>query len=527
MDPSAILSFARELAGRELDVALHGDATDWYRFRAGEDGLLRIEADNARGVLYAVYDSLAGKEAGEGTPEFAIRGINPCESLARHTPAQLETLLDRMGRWRMNTLIIHSNYGFLPFRDLILRETRRRGIDIVHYTYSNLCFMEGLAPEHYARDASGNPKWTSLQCETRLCASNEEALRKYREGLRSYLERHPDYERMIFTTADGCELCECPGCRTISPIGQWQAIFDPFFDAAHATHQIEMLSYVQRFSVPGDLSRIRQLPRVLFDSHLRFPRTPLGQSHEWMKHGLRHCFPPDGDPIQDPRGDVPINTYLWDRLLDWRGAFDGQLSVFENLMVQGIWGCPRPNTSVYLDDLRNFRKAGINGVIYECFEPGITPFLPTFDAIARTMWDLDAPHVPTDFEAGYLADGATDGDFLAMHPGHEKWALWRDRTPRAALAVLLYRFHREPSVEVCHEVLHHILNHPEKEDHDWIYIAQGALKKAFALGAIQPATPREAAFLNLKKLWDFQELHHPSRESAIEVIHSLWTRMKP
>lgn len=540
MTADAILAFARELYGRPIDSRIAaGGAGDAYAFEVGSDGALRVRSGSPRGVLYAVYDALAGKRSGQETPQFSIRGLNPCESLNRHTPEQLERLLDRMGRWRMNTLIIHSNYGFRTHRALIEREAARRGIELVHYTYSNLCFMEGIASAHFAKGDDGKPMWDRAECETRLCVSDSEGLVNYSRNVAAYLETHPDFNPLIFCTADGTHTCRCPPCRDLDAWGQWYPIFNPFFDAAHGQRRLEALLYQQRWRVPEDLSRIRQLDRLLFDTHIRYPRAPLGVPHAWMKQGLRFCYPADGDPIQDPRGDQPVNGYLWDRLAEWRAAFKGQLYVFENLMIQGIWGCPRPNTSIYLEDLRNFRRLGIDGVVYEAFEPGIGPFLPTFDTIAATMWNLQAPYTPTGFEAVFL--NPEDEEFWGFHPGHPKWDSCRGDYPRETLARLLYRFQSlkplafQPvkatgtdaeAVACCREILDHVLDHPRREDFDWIYIAFYALKKAAQLGALTPGDEIEREFLRTLKLWDFQEAFGPAaRDKTTKTIFSLRGRL--
>lgn len=539
-DSRSILALAREVYGCEVIAEIGGETNDAYIFHVGVDGTLHVKSGTPRGVLYAAYDAASGKRSGRESPEFSIRGLNPCESLNRHTSGQIGRLIDRMGRWRMNTLLIHSNYGFQAHRALIELEAARRGIELVHYTYSNLCFLDGIAPEHFAKGSDGQPMWKRAECETRLCVSDTEGLRHYAANVRRYLDAHPDYERLLFATADGARNCRCVSCAGKNAIAQWHPVFDAFFDAAHGRRKLEMLAYVQRFSVPSDLSRVGKLDRVLFDMHLRYPRTPFGVHHEWMKTGVRYGH---DDALQDSRGYCPINVYLWDRLAEWREAFKGQLYVFENLMIQGIWGCPRPNTSIYLEDLRNFRKLGIAGVVYEAFEPGIGPFLPTFDAIAATMWNLKAPYTPTAFEAAYLAEGATCATGLDMMPGHEKWDGSRGDYPCERLAQLLYRRELQRNLaaqdpgylnpgtpghrvflDCCRETLDHVLEHPQRETFDWIYIACYVLKTAQQLGAINPADEREREFLESVKLWDFQERHRPPREAAVTAIETLWRR---
>lgn len=538
--PQAILGFARELYGREIRADLGGpDTGDAYSFRVGPDGTLKVTSGSPRGVLYAVYDALSGRREGRETPQFPIRGLNPCESLNRHTPEQMARFLDRMGRWRMNTLIIHSNYGYATHRALIEREAAKRGIELVHYTYSNLCFMDGISPEHFAKNESGQPMWERAECETRLCVNDADGLAKYERNVGRYLDAHPDFDPLLFCTADGTSICRCPRCRDLGAWDQWFPIFNPFFDASRGKRRLEALLYQQRWSVPHDLSRIGQLSRLLFDTHIRYPRSPLGVGHEWMKQGLRFCYPEDGDPIQDPRGDQPVNRYLWDCLVEWRAAFKGQLYVFENLMLQGIWACPRPNTSVYLEDLRNFAKIGLDGVVYEAFEPGIEPFLPTFDAIAATMWDLEAPYAPTEFEKVYV--DPEDGEFWGFQPGHTKWDGRRGDYPREELVKLLYRFRSlqplpfQPvqaggsaaeAVTCCREILAHVLDHPQREEFDWIYIAFYTFKKAARLGALTPGNETERDFLETVKLWDFQERHADARQAAADTIFSLRRRLE-
>ena len=107
MNYSPVFSFARELYGKEIKADLKNDGSDWYEFSVGPGGKLYVKAGTERGVLYAVYDVLDGKKSGKEKPEFSIRGLNPRESLNRHTKEQIIKLIDRMGRWRMNTIIIH------------------------------------------------------------------------------------------------------------------------------------------------------------------------------------------------------------------------------------------------------------------------------------------------------------------------------------------------------------------------------------------------------------------------------------
>ena len=83
---SPVLRFARQLArGVPFGREFRRDGSDAYRFKVGEDGAIDVESGSQRGVLYAVYDVLAGKTSGDEKPAFAIRGLFPCDATQRHT----------------------------------------------------------------------------------------------------------------------------------------------------------------------------------------------------------------------------------------------------------------------------------------------------------------------------------------------------------------------------------------------------------------------------------------------------------
>lgn len=513
-----IVSYARSIAGEiNIDARLEPLSGDWYRFEMTGERMLQVTAGSERGVLYAVHEVLTGAARGSRNPAFAIRGLNPCETLARHTPEQIERLIDRMGRWRMNTLIVHSNYGYRLHRETIERECAKRGIAIVHYTYANLAFMRAMPSRYFAKSADGRLICPRLECETRLCASDPKGLRLYAKGVNQYLAEHPDYLRLLFATADGNDRCRCRECAAKNPIAQWQAIFDPFFDRAQGRWR-EMLVYVQRFSVPDELSRIRQLNRVLFDTHLRYARAPLGIAHVCCKGNPR-------ESEVDPRAtDAPINVYLLDRLREWRQAFDGELYVFENLMRQGTWSCPRPNTSIYLHDIQMFQRERIDGVVYECFEPGLEAFLPIFDRIAAALWNPELSYTPGPFEQAYLADGATDPVWEHLLPGHPRWRKFDLEYPRMELARRIYVTQVQPSEQSYRDLLQYLQQSP-RDSVDWLLIATQALKGARKHMDIRPSNDMEKLLLTTPKLWDVMESIEDPRCTIEEMLERMLKRI--
>ena len=109
---------------------------------------------------------------------FAIRGFNPCESLLRHTPEQLRRFIRRMKTLKMNTIIIHYDYGWKRYKDLILEECAASDINIILMTFGPRTFFRysNWKKEWFAKDLTGRPYCSNLECETYPCRFEKEAL---------------------------------------------------------------------------------------------------------------------------------------------------------------------------------------------------------------------------------------------------------------------------------------------------------------------------------------------------------------
>ena len=85
---------------------------------------------------------------------FPIRGFNMCESLLRHTPDELRRFLRRMKSLNFNTVIIHYDYGWKHYHDIICEECRKSGVDITLMTFGPRTFfsLSGCSREHFAKD---------------------------------------------------------------------------------------------------------------------------------------------------------------------------------------------------------------------------------------------------------------------------------------------------------------------------------------------------------------------------------------
>lgn len=339
-----------------------------------------------------------------GRVPFAIRGIHLCESLSRHTPAQLQRILGRLVEWRLNTFVVIPHYGFRRHESLIRDFCREHQIRLIQYTYSFLDFAAGAPPEMFARDASGRPVSAVMGCETRLCASLPAARRFFREGARRHLNEHvTPGDQLILATADGLQMCACEKCRALDPMEQWQ----PFLEIAVeeilrsgkpvTTH---FIAYVGRFRLPKRMDIFEKIDCVMFDTHLR---------HRWLPLGSSHAIGP-AEAIEgryDPAAlETPVNVYLLERLKEWRGAYRGKLYVFENLMIQSTMSLPQPNTRALLHDQETFRSLGMDGIVYEAFEPGIGAFEEQLACLSRGMMGETVDYVPDALEK--IATGIRD-----------------------------------------------------------------------------------------------------------------------
>ncbi len=312
-DKSPVLQFARQLAnGRAVRAVVRSDGSDAYRFTVAADGDIDVESGSERGVLYAVYDVLAGKTSGDCKPAFSIRGLFPCGVEQRHTPEMLRRLIDRMGRWRMNTLSVITQHGYREHAALIEEECAKRGIEVVHYTYCQLAFCDGIPRRCFAVDQRGKPRppGDRLETEDRLCASNPEALALFRQGVRRYLDEHPDRCRLIFAVPDGLDVCQCEKCRLLGPVGQAMTFFNIFMEESEGRKlQREFIVYFQRYKLPADRTWLRKTDAIMFDTFGRDPLVPL---HDPELKTYKNALHKDVDPRQPIRPSIATcSTACW------------------------------------------------------------------------------------------------------------------------------------------------------------------------------------------------------------------------
>lgn len=469
-------------------------------------------------------------------PALSIRGINICESLLRHTPEQIESLLDRMAAWKFNTLLIHDAYGFRKYGALISSLCADRSIRLVHYLQTSLVFLEGVSPDRFAKNASGDPLTPTLCNESRLCVSDPVSVECFREGARRFFSKVPGdhLSTWLLMDADGYGYCQCANCARLGPVEQWNRLFPIAIDEARATGKplvFWYLSYVWRYRLPADLRPFDHVEAVLFDTHQRCRWAPMGEPHALSVFNELEA---EADPVAR---ETPLNVYLADRLADWRRAFSGKVVVFENLMLQGSISCPQPYTPQLLSDIEHYRSNGVDGLILEAFEPGIQSFARQIDALAGRMLNPQFPvTAQTRIEqacAFFLRKESPQRfnyknqfNVLAWLTS-EKFdgvGLLRDHLQDDIL--LLYATHLRAfllsrSSADCARVVLFALDH--KARLDWVMIAFNLLR------AIEPPlNPCESSpllsairFLTHDKLWDWMEPLEAPLDEADKVIRSI------
>ncbi|MFH1614994.1 MAG: hypothetical protein ABIG61_07910 [Planctomycetota bacterium] len=492
----------------------------------------KIIGSNERSCLGGNYCLQNGGNKEIYKPRFQIRGINPCESLARHTPEQIEHLIDRMANWRMNTLIIHLCYGYKFHADQIEHLCRELGIEIKYYVQTSLLFLSEASPSIFAHDMNGNPHTKHLDNSTRLCVSEPAAVETFRNGARRFFSsnRIPPNAALVLMDADGCLFCQCPKCRYINPVQQWSRLFNIAIEEAQKSGKnlsIEYLCYLWRYELPEDFSIFDRVSGVMFDTHPRFRWKAINEPHNNMPYHTEAQVDPTAEGI-------PLNCYLYKQLKKWRQAYSGQLYVFENLMIQNSMSAPQPYTPQLLKDLDLYEDLGIDGIVYEAFEPGIESFSEQIGLLSRAMWSKPEQYNPTKLEEMCSRlDGLETSDSELIYRFNSLLYLATDKFDALAALdesgyddPLLYEYLALLRVFIKNRTFQNFCDivsflNQHRERFDWMNIT---FKLAKALPHAEKPRITSAAvreFLDIDKLWDLMEkMSDPVKETA-RIIESL------
>lgn len=447
---------------------------------------------------------------------FAVRGFNPCESLLRHTPDQLRRFIRRMKTLNMNTIIIHYDYGWKRYRELILEECAAANVNIILMTFGPRTFLSysGWKKEWFAKDPEGNPYLERLECETYPCRFQPEALDAYAYGAKMWLRSLPPQIRHVhMRAADGIMFCQCEKCRKLTDHEKWQPFVDIFADAVREVRPdlaFETDVYVKRYHIPRNRAPFRAMTNIMYDTFYRNTNFPLGfagyrdESVQWARTAY------DTDT-----GSVTSNEYHLKRLKEWTREFPGKVYIHENAMAQGLHGCFTDATSTFLKDLETFREIGVQGVCYEAYEPGYIGFAPMFELLAKALngepveWK-ETPRERFRRERNvpfYLENSAGLEDLIDDPFAREHFLHYRE-------------FWLDPGLEHAKSYLKFAFDHGDVLDPLFIgfsLVKSGPRNKKYFF---RDMTSLEEDFLHRRKLWDFME-DIPSDQDPREVCSNI------
>lgn len=433
---------------------------------------------------------------------FPIRGFNPCESLLRHTPEQLRTFIRRMKQLNFNSIIIHYDYGWKRYKDIILEECRNAGVEITLMTFGPRTFYSytNWKKEFFARKADGSFYTEKLECETYPCRFAPGALEAYEEGCAAWLaELPPEITRIHMRAADGRDFCCCPQCRQLPYTERWNPFIEKFVSTVKAHRpdlKIETDVYTQRYDIPADTAAFAAMDRIMFDTFPRIPGFPLGSSDDICTRGFMTRSYGNGSEPES----LTAGTAMLQKLEEWCKAFPGKIYIHENVMKQSFAGNFQYATSAYLEDLKKFHALGVQGVLFEAYEPGYAAFAEQFEILSRAMMGEEIDSTPSEAELRYrqLFNGEiTYDDFqfekYITDPVELKNRLFYNRR----LTDISPRFYRE--------YVNFAIKYRDRLDYLAIAfhnLRLGLMQNKFNLATLSPESKR---LCRSRKLWDFME----------------------
>jgi len=433
---------------------------------------------------------------------FSVRGFNFCESLLRHTPEQLRTFLRRMKTLNMNTVIIHYDYGWKRYRDLILEECEKNGIEIILMTFGPRTFLtySDWKPSWFARKTAGTPFTERLECETHLCCFEPECLAAYEYGAKEWLKHLPPQVRHVhMRAADGLMFCQCEKCRTMPEQDRWQPFVDLFTKAVLETRpdlRFETDVYVKRYNIPQNHQAFTQMTDIMYDTFYRSPQHALVSGTDRCTADMVQYAASEKNPDAPTAGLYHVN-----RLREWSRAFPGKIYIHENAMAQGLCGTFQYGTGAYLKDLDLFRELGIRGVCYEAYEPGFANFASMFEILAKAMNGEEVEFVPSEMEQAAGRNPVwfdTDPEFPLEKYIHDPFALRQHQLYRSIWT--------GGGLKEMREYLDFVFENEERLDLLFTgFFVLHLMGLHWKKVKFRNLTELENDFLHRRKLWDFME----------------------
>lgn len=458
---------------------------------------------------------------------FAIRGFNPCESLLRHTPEQLRRFIRRMKTLNMNTIIIHYDYGWKRYQNLIMDECRNAGINIILMTFGPRTFFSYSEwnKNWFAKKTDGTPFTERLECETYPCCHEQEALEAYEYGARQWLESLPeDIRHVHMRAADGLMFCQCEKCRILPDHEKWQPFVDIFTKVVLKMRpdlKFETDIYVKRYNIPSNHVPFHAMSNIMYDTFYRCGRFPIGSHSDSFNAELVKYAATESNPD----ANTP-NAYHLNRLREWTSTFPGKVYIHENAMGQSLLGTFQYTTEAFLKDLEIYRELGIQGVCYEAYEPGYVGFSSMFEILARAMNGEKVYYKPSKIEKALVQHKlglfCNDLDFSIKKYINDPFHLEQ--------ALLFREYLLNPTLDLFRRYIRFAFDHEDSLD---------PLMIGFNLAHAGPRTGKyiyknisdEAEdFLHRRKLWDFMEdipLSEDPRATCHKIIFELLEKAVP
>lgn len=447
---------------------------------------------------------------------FAVRGFNLCESILRHTPEQLRKFIRRMKVLRMNTLIVHSDYGWNRRKELMIGECRNAGVDIVLMVFGPRTFFSNVPwkTQYFAKDDNGRPFSLKPECETHPCTFDEEGKEAFYCGAVKWLEELPEAVKKVhLRAADGNMFCRCQHCRTLTPWEKWQSFVELFAQAAEKVRpdlQWETDIYFKRYDLPEDTAVFDKMHRMMYDTFGRHPSVELGSRKDEIHLDVMSALTEKKYPGLTP------NSYHLQQLKMWAERFPGKVYIHENSMMQRQQGIFQYGTSAYLRDLEIFRELGISGVCYEAFEPGYCGYEKMFEILGKALCGEEPEFIPGELDKllpeKMMEVFCCDRDFPLEKFVHDPFEL--------ALMEHYRLVYWEPGAENCRKFIDFAFANPEKCD--MLNIGYGTLRTGMLMGKIKFSGLSESAedLINRRKLWDFME-EIPPESDPVDVCREL------
>ncbi|OQA85619.1 MAG: hypothetical protein BWY31_01766 [Lentisphaerae bacterium ADurb.Bin242] len=436
---------------------------------------------------------------------FGIRGFNMCESILRHSPEQLTRFIRRMKTLHLNTLIVHYDYGWKRYRDLILRECADAGVEITLMTFGPRTFFSytDAKPEWFAKDENGRPFTEEPECETQPCRFQPEGCEAFYHGAVQWLRSlPPEIRRIHMRAGDGLMFCRCEKCRELPDHEKWQPFVELFTKAVLENRpdlEFETDIYVKRYNLPENRQAHTSMHRIMYDTFFRHPHFPIGSELDTVNKGYLAYAATEKNP------DAPTpNSYHWKRIQEWAQLCPGRVYIHDNAMAQGLFGTFQQNTGAYLQEQELYRRLGIRGICYEAYEPGYSFFEKHFEVLFRAMEDPASAwkYRPTELEKAL--DREFDMAIFCTKPDFPIEKYIQDPVRRRQ-AEFYREYHCNFTPEVYRNYLDFAFEHSDIMDPlviGFCMMENGLHSRKLKFESLSEEAGR---FIRYRKLWDFME----------------------